>query len=40
MQLPHMVLSLVAAAAFWAYMREGRRPNLYFRRRVRVSSAA
>jgi len=37
MQLPHMVLSLVAAVAFWAYMREGRRPNLYFRRRVRVS---
>jgi hypothetical protein len=35
-QLPHLVLNLVAAVAFWAYMREGRRPNLYFRRRVRV----
>jgi hypothetical protein len=36
-QLPHMVLNFVAAVAFWAYMHEGRRPNLYFRRRVRVS---
>jgi hypothetical protein len=40
MQLPHVVLSLVAAVAFWAYMREGCRPNLYFRRRVRVSSVS
>ena len=35
-QLPHTVLNLVAAVAFWAYVREGRRPNLYYRRRVRV----
>jgi hypothetical protein len=39
-QLPHMVLNLVAAVAFWAYMQEGRRPNLYFRRRVRASPSA
>jgi hypothetical protein len=38
-QLPHMVLNLVAAVAFWAYLHEGRRPNLYFRRRVRVAPA-
>jgi hypothetical protein len=37
-QLPHMVLNLVAAVAFWAYMREGRRPNLYFRGRLRVEA--
>jgi hypothetical protein len=39
-QLPHMVLNLVAAVTFWAYMHEGRRPNLYFRRRARVVAAA
>jgi hypothetical protein len=39
-QLPHIVLNLVAAVAFWAYLREGRRPNLYFRRRVRVAAKA
>jgi hypothetical protein len=39
-QLPHTVLNLVAAVAFWAYMREARRPNLYFRRRVRVATTA
>jgi multisubunit Na+/H+ antiporter MnhF subunit len=39
-QLPHMVLNLVGAVAFWAYMHEGRRPNLYFRRRVRVTAVA
>jgi hypothetical protein len=36
-QLPYLVLNLVAAVAFWAYMSEGRRPNLYFRRRLRVA---
>ena len=36
-QLPHMMLNVVAAIAFWAYMHDGRRPNLYFRRRVRVA---
>jgi hypothetical protein len=35
-QLPHMMLNVTAAVAFWAYMQEGRRPNLYFRRRVRT----
>lgn len=30
------LLQLVIAVAFWAYMHEGRRPNLYFRRRLRV----
>jgi hypothetical protein len=39
-QLPHVVLNLVAAVAFWAYMREARRPNLYFRRRVRMAPPA
>ena len=31
-----LLLQLVIAVAFWAYMHEGRRPNLYFRRRLRV----
>jgi hypothetical protein len=35
-QLPHLIPSFVAAVAYWVYMREGRRPNLYFGRRVRV----
>lgn len=39
LQLPHMVLNFVAAVAFWAYMREGRRPNLYFRGRVRAATS-
>lgn len=30
------LLRLVTAVALWAYMHEGRRPNLYFRRRLRV----
>ena len=38
-QLPHMVVNLVAAVTFWAYMRECRRPNLYFRNRVRVATS-
>jgi hypothetical protein len=37
-QLPHTVLNLVAAVSFWAYMHEGLRPNLYFRRRVRLTA--
>jgi hypothetical protein len=36
-QLPHLMLNVVAAIAFWAYMHDGRRPNLYFRRRVRAA---
>lgn len=35
-EAPRLLLSLVAVLAFWAYLREGRRPNLYFGRRVRV----
>ena len=38
-QLPHWVPSLVAAISFWAYMHEARRPNLYYRRRVRIGPA-
>ena len=38
-QLPQLALSAVAALAFWIYVQEGRRPNLYFRRRVRTASA-
>lgn len=38
-QLPHWVPSLVAAISFWAYMHEARRPNLYYRRRVRLAPA-
>lgn len=34
-QLPHFMLNVVAAIAFWAHMHDGRRPNLYFRRRIR-----
>jgi hypothetical protein len=36
-QLPHFMLNVVAAIAFWAYMHDGRRPNLYFRRRVQIA---
>ena len=39
-QLPHMMLNVVAAIAFWGYMREARRPNLYFCRRVREAPRA
>jgi hypothetical protein len=34
--LPYILLEIVLVAAFWGYMSEGRRPNIYFRRRVRV----
>jgi hypothetical protein len=34
--LPHLILSYVAAGGFAYYLREGRVPNIYFRRRVRV----
>lgn len=34
--VPHLILGFVAAGAFSYYLREGRVPNLYFRRRVRV----
>jgi hypothetical protein len=33
---PTLALNVMIAAAFWGYMREGRRPNLYFKRRVRM----
>jgi hypothetical protein len=35
-QVPHLIVAFVAAVAYWSYMRDGRRPNLYFGRRVRV----
>jgi hypothetical protein len=38
-QLPHIALNLVTGVSFWAYMREGRRPNLYYRRRIRIESS-
>jgi hypothetical protein len=34
LMLPFMLLDLVLAAAFWGYMHDGRRPNIYYRRRV------
>jgi hypothetical protein len=34
--LPYILLEIVLVAAFWGYMSEGRRPNIYFRKRVRV----
>jgi hypothetical protein len=33
---PTLALNVMIAAAFWGYMCEGRRPNLYFKRRVRM----
>ena len=33
---PSMLFNVMMAAAFWGYMREGRRPNLFYRRRVRL----
>jgi hypothetical protein len=34
--LPYLLTNIMIVAAFWGYMHEGRRPNLYFKRRVRV----
>jgi len=34
--VPNLILHLAAAVGFWAYMRDGARPNIYFRRQVRV----
>lgn len=34
--LPYMLLEIALVAAFWGYMSEGRRPNIYFRKRVRA----
>ena len=33
---PHILFNVMIAAAFCGYMREGRRPNLFYRRRVRI----
>lgn len=33
--LPYILFDITLAAAFWGYMSEGRRPNVYFRKRVR-----
>lgn len=32
--LPYILFEIALAAAFWGYMSEGRRPNVYFRKRV------
>jgi hypothetical protein len=37
--LPTTMVNLVAAVAFWAYMRDGRRPNLYYRRQAWAKTA-
>jgi hypothetical protein len=34
--LPYVLLEIVLVAAFCGYMSEGRRPNIYFRKRVRA----
>jgi hypothetical protein len=34
--LPYILLEIVLVAAFWGYMREGRRPNIYFLKRVQA----
>jgi hypothetical protein len=34
--VPYVLLEIVLVAAFCGYMSEGRRPNIYFRKRVRV----
>lgn len=34
--LPYVLLEIVLIAAFWGYMNDGRRPNVYFRKRVRI----
>jgi hypothetical protein len=34
--LPYVLIEIVLVAAFCGYMSEGRRPNIYFRRRVRA----
>jgi hypothetical protein len=34
--LPYILLEVVLVAAFWGYMSEGRRPNIYFLKRVRA----
>jgi hypothetical protein len=33
---PSVLFNVMLAAAFWGYMRESRRPNLFYRRRVRL----
>lgn len=34
--LPYILFEIALVAAFWGYMSEGRRPNVYFRKRVRA----
>ena len=34
--LPYLCMDLVVAAALWGYLHDGRRPNVYYRRRVRA----
>jgi hypothetical protein len=34
--LPYILIEIVLVAAFCGYMSEGRRPNIYFRKRVRA----
>jgi hypothetical protein len=34
--LPYILLEIILVGAFWGYMGEGRRPNIYFLKRVRA----
>lgn len=34
--LPYLCMDVVVAAALWGYLHDGRRPNVYYRRRVRA----
>jgi hypothetical protein len=34
--LPYVILEIVTVAAFWGYMHDARRPNIYFLKRVRA----
>lgn len=33
---PYILFNVIITAAFWGYMQDGRAPNIYFKRRVRV----
>jgi hypothetical protein len=37
---PNILFNVMIAAAFCGYMLEGRRPNLFYRRRIRIQSPA
>jgi hypothetical protein len=33
---PYVLFNVIITAAFWGYMQDGRWPNIYYRRRVRM----